>query len=136
MDLALQIGPRALLEDDRNVLQLSLTAELLRSTSNGFQALASKVACRHRIAAAVEEIGFKSVAGRLKARLGERLPGRNIALVALCLDPSQTVHQSSEGAHAPQIELRVGGPNLDRSQAWMDARVPPDVGVVIEASGC
>ena len=44
------------------------------------------------------------------------------------------MHESSEGAHAPQIELRVGGANLDRSQGGMDARVPPDLGVVIEAS--
>ena len=43
MDLALQIGCRALFEDDLNVLQLSLTAELLRGTSDGFQALAAKV---------------------------------------------------------------------------------------------
>src|SRR5215208_2524063 len=135
MDLALQIGSRALLEDDRDVLQLSLTAELLRGTIDGFQALAAKVACRNRLAAAVEELGFESVAGRLKARLGECLPCRNIALVALCLDPTQAVHESSEGAHAPQIELRVGGANLDRSQGGMDARVPPDVGVVVEAPG-
>src|SRR5215203_7243834 len=34
-----------------------------------------------------------------------------------------------------QVELRVGGADLDRAESGVDASVPPDVGVVLQPTG-
>lgn len=116
------------------MVELKLAAKLAGDRGGRLQALLRELAGRHHLAVAVEEVGRQPVAGRLKARFGECLAGRDPVLVALGLDPGEAMDQRREGTRAPEVELGVGSADLDRAERRMDPDVPPDVGVVLEAA--
>src|SRR3954469_20313709 len=135
VDAPLQVGSRTLLEHDGDVPELLLTPELDGGRSRRLQTLGTKLASRHYLPSPVEQFRLQAVAGCLKTRFRERLPSRNVGLVTLGFDAGQAMDQCCQCARTAQVELGVGGADLDRSETGGDARVPPDMCVVVEARG-
>src|SRR3954468_12441386 len=73
------------------------------------------------------------MAGCLKARFRQCLASGNSSLIALGFASGQAMNQRRQRACPTKVELGISRPDLDRPEAGVDAGVPPDVGVVVEA---
>jgi hypothetical protein len=92
MDVSLKISTAALIKHRFNVGELVFAIELAGDGADPGQTFAAEISRWHEFAATAQELGVETMPGGLKARLGERLAGRDIAVIAFRFDPGQTVN--------------------------------------------
>ena len=78
----------------------ALAAELAGDLPGELERPRGQRSGRHELRVPVEQLGVEAVTGRLEGRLGERLPGRDVVLLALRLDPRQAVDECRQGPDA------------------------------------
>jgi hypothetical protein len=135
IDAALEIGTGALVEYRLDLREFLHTVELACYGRGQIEHRQAERPRGGRLAAAVEQNRIEPVACGLEACLGQRLASRDPLLVAVGLDPGQALHQGSDRANPAQVELGVGGADLDRAESRVDSCVPPNVCVILEVPG-